>query len=47
MDHYDRGGSGDQALSKDIRPLALSVDDKRALVEFLRSLSGRIEESFR
>ena len=47
VDHYDRGGSPDQALSREIRPLNLSVDDKRALVVFLRSLSGRIEESFR
>jgi cytochrome c peroxidase len=47
VDHYDRGGSADQALSGEIRPLNLSVDDKRALVAFLRSLSGRIDEPFR
>ena len=47
VDHYDRGGSADQALSEEIRPLTLTADDKRALVAFLRSLSGRIEESFR
>jgi cytochrome c peroxidase len=47
VDHYDRGGSADQALDEEIRPLGLSADDKRALVAFLRSLSGRIDESFR
>ena len=47
VDHYDRGGAADPSLSKEIRPLDLSADDKRALVAFLRSLSGRIDESFR
>ena len=47
VEHYDRGGSADEALDKEIRPLQLSVDDKRALVAFLRSLSGRIDEWFR
>lgn len=44
VEHYDRGGSADQALDREIRPLALSADDKRALVAFLRSLSGRIDD---
>jgi cytochrome c peroxidase len=47
VDHYDRGGSPDETLDKEIRPLGLSAADKRALVAFLRSLSGRIDDSFR
>jgi cytochrome c peroxidase len=42
VDFYDRGGNPNPLLDLDIRPLGLSAADKRALVAFLRSLSGAI-----
>lgn len=44
VDFYDAGGHPNPALDPLIRPLGLSRADKAALVAFLRSLSGRIEE---
>ena len=42
IDYYDRGGNINPHLDEDIRPLRLSPEDKRALVAFLRSLSGQL-----
>lgn len=44
VDYYDRGGNQNPWLDPELRPLQLSTDDKRALVAFLRSLSGTLRE---
>jgi cytochrome c peroxidase len=44
VDYYDRGGNANSNLDEDIRPLHLTAEEKRALVAFLRSLSGDIRE---
>jgi cytochrome c peroxidase len=43
VDFYDRGGDPDGTFlggPKEIRPLHLTKDEKRALVEFLKTLTG-------
>ncbi len=40
IDFYDRGGRANPFLDRDLQPLGLSDNDKRALVAFLKSLSG-------
>ena len=37
---YDQGGRANPNLTSDIRPLKLAAEDKRALVAFLRALTG-------
>ena len=44
VDYYDRGGNPNPALDRELRPLHLSPDEKRALVAFLGSLSGEVRE---
>jgi cytochrome c peroxidase len=44
VEYYDRGGNANPGLDEDLRPLHLSAEEKRALVAFLRSLSGSIRE---
>jgi len=44
VDYYDRGGSANPGLDVILHPLGLSVEDKRALVAFLRALSGKVQE---
>jgi len=44
VDYYDRGGSANPGLDLILHPLGLSVEDKCALIVFLRTLSGRIHE---
>lgn len=44
VDYYDRGGNPNPALDRELRPLRLSPDEKRALVAFLGSLSGEVRE---
>ena len=44
VDFYDRGGNPNPYLDEDIRPLHLTPEEKSALVEFLRSLSGSLRE---
>lgn len=44
VDYYDRGGNENPNLDEDLRPLHLTADEKRTLVQFLRSLSGTIRE---
>jgi cytochrome c peroxidase len=41
VDYYDRGGNRNPGLDSELRPLRLSTEEKRALAEFLRSLTGR------
>lgn len=40
IEFYDRGGGGDPQKADYLFPLRLGADDKRALVAFLRSLTG-------
>jgi cytochrome c peroxidase len=40
IDHYDRGGDVTENVSPDMKTLGLSADEKRDLIEFLRSLTG-------
>lgn len=40
VEHYDKGGIKNPTLHQDVRPLKLSPQDKKNLVEFLKALSG-------
>ena len=44
VNFYDDGGRPNPNLDIEIRPLGLTVDEKRALVSFLLSLSGQVRE---
>jgi cytochrome c peroxidase len=46
VDFYAQGGRRNPALDPRMRPLDLTNDDKRALVEFLKALSGIVTEGF-
>lgn len=46
VDYYDRGGNRNPALDPDVRALGLTAEEKRALVGFLRSLSGTVREGY-
>lgn len=41
VEHYDRGGDTKTNLSPNIKPLGLSETDKRDLVAFMKSLTGK------
>ncbi|MBK5290404.1 MAG: c-type cytochrome [Acidobacteriia bacterium] len=41
VEYYDRGGNQNPHLDAELRPLRLTSEEKAALIEFLRSLSGR------
>jgi cytochrome c peroxidase len=41
---YDEGGRANPGIDPEIHPVHLTADEKRALVAFLRSLSGTIRE---
>ncbi len=40
IEFFDRGGQGNQWLSKKIKPLGLSAEEKRDLLAFLSALNG-------
>ena len=40
IDYYDRGGNRHSQLDPEVRPIGLTEPEKRALVAFLRSLTG-------
>ena len=44
IDFYDRGGIANPALDAEVRRLALTSEERRALVAFLKSLSGQVLE---
>jgi cytochrome c peroxidase len=44
VEFYNRGGNANLHLDEELRPLNLDDDEKKALIEFLRSLSGDILE---
>jgi cytochrome c peroxidase len=44
VDFYDQGGNRNPGIDSEIRPLRLTGPEKRALLAFLRALSGEIVE---
>ena len=44
VDFYADGGRPNPFLDRDVRPLKLTRDEKRALVAFLRSLTGTVSD---
>jgi len=44
VEYYDRGGNPNAFRDPELRPLALTADEKRALVAFLSSVSGKVLE---
>jgi cytochrome c peroxidase len=44
VEFYDGGGRPNPSIDPEIRPLQLSVEEKQALVAFLKSLSGSIRQ---
>lgn len=46
VEFYDRGGNPNPQLDAELRPLGLTAADKRALVAFLRALSGTVQEGW-
>ncbi len=44
IEFYNRGGNANPNLDPEIHPLHLTADEKQALVAFLRSLSGAVQE---
>ena len=47
IDFYERGGQPNPHLDDEIRPLKVTPQEKRALVAFLRTLSGDVQEGTR
>jgi cytochrome c peroxidase len=47
VDFYERGGHPNPHLDEEIRPIRFTADEKRDLVAFLRTLSGRVQEGVR
>jgi cytochrome c peroxidase len=41
VDHYDRGGDDKENLDPNIRPLGLTDQEKKDLVQFMKTLSGK------
>ena len=46
VDSYDRGGNANPGLDAILRPIGLTLEDKRALIAFLRALSGEVQEGW-
>jgi cytochrome c peroxidase len=46
VEYYDRGGNANLGLDAILRRIGLSLEDKRALVAFLRALSGEVREGW-
>jgi cytochrome c peroxidase len=44
IEFYERGGQTNPHLDAEIRPLNLAAEERRALVAFLRTLSGEVQE---
>ena len=44
LEFYNRGGNRNPYLDPELRPLNLTTEEQKALLEFLRSLSGNIQE---
>ncbi len=46
IEFYDRGGKRNPYLDAELRPLNLTAEEKKALLAFLRSLDGEINEGW-
>jgi cytochrome c peroxidase len=46
VEHYDKGGVKNKWLHQDIRPLKLTVENKKDLVSFLKALNGEGWQQF-
>jgi cytochrome c peroxidase len=46
IDFYDKGGRENPTVDSEMRELKLMPDEKSALVEFLKSLSGKVSEGW-
>jgi cytochrome c peroxidase len=46
VDFYDQGGRSNPAIDGEMRELKLTPEEKRALVEFLRALTGAVREGW-
>jgi cytochrome c peroxidase len=46
VDFYDKGGRDNPQIDAEMRPLKLTADEKQELVEFLRSLTGKVCEGW-
>src|SRR5205823_5021383 len=44
VEYYDRGGNRNPNLDSELQPIGFTGEEKRALVAFLRSLSGVVRE---
>ena len=44
LEFYDRGGNQNPTLDSELRPLQFAAGEKQALIAFLMSLSGRVQE---
>jgi len=44
IDFYSEGGRANPFLDSEIRPRNFTAEEKRALIEFLRSLNGKVTE---
>jgi cytochrome c peroxidase len=47
VDFYERGGRPNPHLDPEVRPRPFTAEDKRALVAFLRALSGELREGWK
>ncbi len=47
VEYYDKGGNPNPGLDADLRPLHLTGEERQALVVFLRSLAGNVQEGTR
>ena len=44
VDFYDLGGNPNPGLDRQIMPLNLTGEEKRTIVQFLRALSGKVQD---
>ena len=42
VEYYNKGGNANPYLSKDIKPLNLTDQEKKDLVEFMKALDGEV-----
>jgi len=47
IDYYDRGGNASPGRDPELRPIRLTIAEKKALAAFLRSLNGTVTEGHR
>jgi cytochrome c peroxidase len=44
MDHYDKGGTPNPSLDRDMKPLKLTAQEKADVIEFMKALSGETKK---